>query len=126
MSSRPSKRALYLILNGLFHGAHVSIIVFVLVGWVFPSLRRFHFVLLVLILSSWFILGRWLGVGYCPISDWHWKLKGSLGEGRPEGTYIHHVLQKLTGKTLNSPRVDKMTTLVTLTLATLSLVLNSF
>ena len=53
----------------------------------------------------------------------HWRLKESFGEGRPDGTYIHYVLQKLTGKTLSSPRVDKMTTRVTLSLAALSLTL---
>ena len=120
---RPNGRALYPFLNVVFHGAHISIILFALLGWALPSLRQLHLALLGLILGSWFILGQWLGIGYCPISDMHWKLKESFGEGRPEGTYIHYVLQKLTGKTLSSPRVDKMTTRVTLSLAALSLTL---
>lgn len=120
---RPKGRALYPFLNVVFHGAHISIILFVLLGWALPSLRQLHLALLGLTLGSWFILGQWLGIGYCPISDMHWKLKESFGEGRPEGTYIHYVLQKLTGKTLSSPRVDKMTTRVTLSLAALSLTL---
>ena len=120
---RLNGRALYPFLNAIFHGAHISIILFVLLGWALPSLRQLHLALLGLTLGSWFILGQWLGIGYCPISDMHWKLKESFGEGRPEGTYIHYVLQKLTGKTLSSPRVDKMTTRVTLSLAALSLTL---
>ena len=120
---RPNGRALYPFLNVVFHGAHISIILFALLGWALPSLRQLHLALLGLTLGSWFILGQWLGIGYCPISDMHWKLKESFGEGRPEGTYIHYVLQKLTGKTLSSPRVDKMTTRVTLSLAALSLTL---
>lgn len=120
---RLNGRALYPFLNVVFHGVHISIILFVLLGWALPSLRQLHLALLGLTLGSWFILGQWLGIGYCPISDMHWKLKESFGEGRPEGTYIHYVLQKLTGKTLSSPRVDKMTTRVTLSLAALSLTL---
>ena len=120
---RLNGRALYPFLNAIFHGAHISIILFALLGWALPSLRQLHLALLGLTLGSWFILGQWLGIGYCPISDMHWKLKESFGEGRPEGTYIHYVLQKLTGKTLSSPRVDKMTTRVTLSLAALSLTL---
>ena len=120
---RLNGRALYPFLNAIFHGAHISIILFALLGWALPSLRQLHLALLGLTLGSWFILGQWLGIGYCPISDMHWKLKESFGEGRPEGTYIHYILQKLTGKTLSSPRVDKMTTRVTLSLAALSLTL---
>ena len=120
---RPNGRTLYPFLNVVFHGAHISIILFALLGWALPSLRQLHLALLGLTLGSWFILGQWLGIGYCPISDMHWKLKESFGEGRPEGTYIHYILQKLTGKTLSSPRVDKMTTRVTLSLAALSLTL---
>ena len=120
---RLNGRALYPCLNAIFHGAHISIILFALLGWALPSLRQLHLALLGLTLGSWFILGQWLGIGYCPISDMHWRLKESFGEGRPDGTYIHYVLQKLTGKTLSSPRVDKMTTRVTLSLAALSLTL---
>lgn len=121
---RLNGRVLYPFLNALFHGAHMSIIGFALLGWALPSLRQLHLALLALTLGSWFILGHWLGTGYCPISDGHWKLKESLGEGRPEGTYIHHVLQKFTGKTLSSPRVDQITTRVTIALTVLSLALN--
>ena len=119
-----NRRVFYPFLNGAFHIAHISIIAFALLGWAFPSLRLFHLALLMLTLGSWFILGQWLGIGYCPVSDWHWRIKASLGEGRPKGTYIHHVLQKLTGKKLDSPRVDRMTTLMTIALAALSLILN--
>lgn len=122
--TEPNWRALYPFLNAVFHGAHISIIAFALLGWVLPSLRQLHLVLLALILGSWFILGQWLGIGYCPISDGHWRLKETLGEGRPKGTYIHHVLQKLTGKTLSSQHVDEMTTRVTIALTVLSLALN--
>jgi len=73
----------YLVLNAFFHMLHIAIISFMLVGWLIPETRLAHLMLSLLTLGSWFILGRCMGEGYCPVSDWHWKIKDSLGEGRP-------------------------------------------
>ncbi len=115
---------LYLLLNGLFHFFHVVLITFVMFGWLFPQLRLAHLVLVFLTLGSWFILGRWLGSGYCPITDWHWKIKDALGEGRPQGSYIHLVMQKITRQNFNSEAVDKVVLIGTLLLAGLSLIVS--
>jgi Protein of Unknown function (DUF2784) len=117
-------KTLYLALNGLFHVVHLSVIGFVLIGWIFPALLMPHLVLMMLTLGSWFVLGRWFGSGYCPISDWHWKIKEALGEGRPTGTYIHLVLQKLLGRELNSDFVDKAVVITTIVIFCISLALN--
>jgi hypothetical protein len=114
----------YVLLNGLFHFFHAGIISFVMIGWIFPSLRLAHLVFMILMLGSWFLVGRWLGAGYCPITDWHWKLKDSLGEGRPKGTYFHLVLQNFTRKKLNSDAIDKGVLVATMVIAGLSLILN--
>jgi len=115
---------LYRIVNALFHVIHLAIIFFVMFAWLFPALRLAHLVLILLTLGSWFILGRWFGRGYCPVSDWHWKAKAALGEQRPGGTYIHTVLQQLSGRDLNAGTVDKVVVMVTFALAAISLALN--
>jgi hypothetical protein len=115
---------LYLLLNGLFHFFHIAIIVFLMTGWMFPQVRLAHLALILLTLGSWFILGRCLGKGYCPVSDWHWKIKESLGGGRPGGTYIHLLLQGVTGRQLDSSSVDRAVVTWTLVLAGISIVLN--
>ncbi len=115
---------LYHFVNALFHIFHMAIIFFVMFAWIFPPLRPAHLVLILLTLGSWFILGRWLGRGYCPVSDWHWKAKATLGEEQPKGTYIHTVLQQLTRRDLNSVTVDKVVVMVTFALAAISLALN--
>jgi hypothetical protein len=102
----------------------VALITFVMIGWLFPQLRAAHLVLIFLTLGSWFILGRWLGAGYCPITDWHWTIKDALGQGRPQGTYIHLGLQNLTGRKLNSAAVDKVVLISTMLIAGLSLIVN--
>jgi len=110
--------------NGLFHALHLSIILFVMVGWMFSALLELHLVLMLLTLASWFILGRWLGFGYCPISDGHWTLKQTLGEGRPRGSYIHYVMQKASGRALDESLVNKGVLIGTVLIFALSLVLN--
>lgn len=114
----------YRLLNGLFHVVHVTIILFIMLGWIVPSLRIAHLALVLLTLSSWFILGQWLGTGYCPVSDWHWKLKAALGEGKPNGTYIHQLLQTLTGRELKADVVDKCVVIGTFVILGISLMLN--
>ena len=115
---------LYPLLNGIFHAVHIAVITFVMVGWMFAPLRLAHLALILLTLGSWFILGLWLGTGYCPISDWHWKIKKSLGGGMPNGTYIHQLLQNISGRELNSDAVDKGVVVGTVVLAAISLGLN--
>ncbi|MGQ5523628.1 DUF2784 family protein [Chitinimonas sp. PSY-7] len=118
------REIIYFLLNGLFHVAHITIILFVMMGWLFKPLLPFHLALTLLTLGSWFILGRWLGVGYCPVSDWHWKVKAALGAGRPNGTYIYFVLKNITGIELNVDIVDKMVVIGTIAIAGISLILN--
>ena len=115
---------LYFFLNALFHFFHVMLITFVMFGWLFPPLLEAHLTLIFLTLGSWFILGHWLGAGYCPITDWHWKIKDALGEGRPKGTYILLVLEKITGRKLNSDVVDKVVLVGTVVITGLSLAVN--
>jgi hypothetical protein len=117
-------RSFYWILNSLFHVVHIAVILFVMFGWLFSELRLAHLVLVLLTLSSWFILGQWQGVGYCPISDLHWKVKGALGTGRPTGSYIQYLLQRITRKKLNPATVDKAVLIGTVGIAALSIVLN--
>jgi len=114
----------YRILNAAFHFLHVAVITFVAIGWLFPPLHLAHLVLTVLTLGSWFILGRWLGVGYCPLTDWHWKVKDALGNGRPKGTYIFLALEHMTGRNFNSAQVDRVVLLGTILIGGLSLILN--
>lgn len=114
----------YHILNFLFHVLHLSIILFVMLGWMVAAFLPFHLALLLATLGSWFVLGHWLGQGYCPISDWHWEIKKNYGPGKPEGTYIHRILQSITGKALDSEKVDHMVVLATLVLTIGSVILN--
>ena len=76
-----------------------------------------------LTLGSWFVLGHWLGVGYCPITDWHWRIKDAFGEGRPPGSYIQLVLEKASRRRLNGALIDQTVLVGTLLIGAVSLIL---
>ena len=99
--------------------------VFILIGWTFPAARLAHLVLTLLTLASWFILGIWLGPGYCPVTSWHWKVKESLGTGRPDKTYVQLVGETVLRRRLDGPTVDRLAVLTTIGVAIASLILNA-
>lgn len=101
-----NKTALYQIANALCHTLHIAIISFIAIGWLFSTLRLLHLIVLGLTLLCWFVLGLRYGFGYCPITDWHWKLKDKWGDGRPPTSYIHAGLEHLLSKLLKPASVD--------------------
>ncbi len=70
---------LYILLNVLCHAVHLAFILFMLLGWMFAPLQAAHLATVLGMLGCWFVLGRWLGAGYCPITDLHWRIKAALG-----------------------------------------------
>ena len=117
-------KSLYPLLNGFFHLFHVVLITFVIAGWMFPATRTAHLILVLLTLGSWFVLGIWMGMGYCPITEWHWKIKDALGEGRPGMSYVQFVLQKLLHRSLNGISIDRAVVMLTVLLALASVAVN--
>jgi Protein of Unknown function (DUF2784) len=114
---------LYLVLNLLCHIVHVVFILFMLLGWMFAPLQAAHLGLVLGMLGCWFLLGRWLGAGYCPITDVHWRIKAALGAGRPQTSYTHYVLAKL-GWVLNPDKLDQNVGLGAIGIALVSLAVN--
>jgi Protein of Unknown function (DUF2784) len=113
----------YILLNLLCHLVHLAFILFVVLGWLFAPLQAAHLGLVLGMLACWFVLGRWLGPGYCPITDAHWRIKAALGPGRPQGSYIHFVLAKL-GWELNPAKLDQTLGLGAMGIALLSVLVN--
>jgi hypothetical protein len=100
---------MYLIYDWFFTFLHLAIIGFNLLGWIWPQTRKAHFIGLLLTLFSWFILGIWFGIGYCPITDWQWQIKEKLGETNLPNSFIKYFADKLTGKDINPEFVDLST-----------------
>jgi len=102
-------RLLDKMLLAMLHVLHISILLFVVVGWVFPATRPWHLLLCVMIISSWFGVGAWKGWGYCLVTDMQWRLLRRLGESSPPYGYVPMLWQRITGRAGDSQRIDLVT-----------------
>src|ERR1043165_4732950 len=88
---------------------HLAIIGFNLTGWIWQSPRRAHLLLVVLTAASWLILGIWYGLGYCPITDWQWRIKERLGETNLPPSFITYYVEKLSGRHFSNSLINTLT-----------------
>ena len=88
---------------------HFIIIGFNLFGWIFPATRKAHFICILATGASWFLLGIWFGIGYCPITDWQWQVKTKLGEHNLPASFITYYADKLTGKNFTGNFINTIT-----------------
>lgn len=89
------------IADSFFFILHLGVIAFNVVGWMLPATRRANLGLLLLTAASWFGLGQIYGIGYCPLTDWHWEFKAMLGETGLPNNFIIYVFDYFTGITLS-------------------------
>ena len=89
---------------------HLVIIVFNLFGWISVYTRKAHLISIILTAASWFILGIWFGIGYCPITEWQWNIKEELGERNLHNSFIKYYADKITGKDFDPQFIDTITT----------------
>lgn len=85
---------------------HTALVVFNVLGWTVPRLRRANLVALILTGLSWFGLGVFYGLGYCPFTDWHWMVLRRLGETDLPPGYIQYLLDRLLGISVDAALVD--------------------
>lgn len=97
-----------LFLDVLLTILHLSIIIFNLFGWIPKRTRKAHLVCIVLTAASWFFLGIWYGTGYCPVTDWQWKVKTQLGEKNLPQNFVEYYLEKITGYNISSLFVNTL------------------
>lgn len=88
---------------------HTFLITFNLFGWIFKTLRKANLVVLLLTGASWFILGIFYGIGYCPFTDWHFNILHKLGQHNLPDSYISYLIERLTGYRADTKLVDSLT-----------------
>ena len=88
---------MYIILDKFFFIFHTALIGFNLFGWTWKKTRLANLITLLLTLLSWSILGIWFGFGYCPSTDWHWKVRARLGYQDMSSSYIKFLIDSVTG-----------------------------
>jgi hypothetical protein len=103
---------------------HTFLILFNIFGWIWRRTRPHNLVLLLLTGSSWFILGIFYGMGYCPLTEWHWQVLGKLGKHDLPHSYIEYLFERLTKLDINPELVDQITLIFYFLFLVISIVLN--
>ncbi len=99
----------YRFLDLFFIVFHPILIVFNLFGWLWKPVRKINLITLLLTGSSWFILGIFYGIGYCPLTDWHWKVLHRLGKTDLPDSYVSYLLKRITGLGFNNGLIETLT-----------------
>jgi hypothetical protein len=95
-------------LNVAFFVFHTAWMGFVCVGWMWRRTRRWHLAAVALTGLSWFLLGAWYGWGYCPCTDWHWRVRERLGYVDPP-SYTQLLIREVTGLDVSAAVSDALT-----------------
>ena len=114
---------MYQFLDHFFLIFHTFIILFNLLGYLWVKTRRINLALLSMTAFSWFVLGIWFGIGYCPCTDWHWQIREELGYRMPN-SYIKYLVDNFTGLDINANFIDIMTVSLFASAFTASIFLN--
>jgi hypothetical protein len=93
-------------LNIFFFVFHSLLIAFILFGWIWKKSRRIHLIVVLVTAFSWFILGIWYGFGYCPFTDWHYRVRMELGHYDMPESYLKFLIQSVTGLDVSQRLVD--------------------
>ena len=113
------------ILDIFFVIFHTSLIFFNLFGWIWKRTRKLNLITLSLTGFSWLFLGLIVGtLGYCPLTDWHFKILEKLGKTDLPYSYTKYLADRLTGLDINASLVDNVTLYTFLAAFTISIVLN--
>lgn len=87
--------------------------------------RKANLVVLLLTGSSWFLLGIFYGIGYCPLTDWHFQILEKLGKTGLPSSYTEYLAERLTGGDFRGEMIDTLTMLVFLFSLGISIFLNA-
>lgn len=116
---------LYRILDIFFVVFHTTLVLFNLFGWMWKRTRLLNMITLVLTGSSWLFLGLITGtMGYCPLTDWHFRVLEKMGNTGLPTSYIKYLADRLTGLDINQVLVDNITLYGFIAALVLSLYLN--
>lgn len=116
---------MYTFLDLFFVVFHSILIVFNVFGWIWKKTRKINLYTLLLTGASWFILGIFKGLGYCPLTDWHWKVLMKLGRDDLPNSYIKYLVDRIFNTNVSALLVDNLTAIIFFVVLIISVVLNS-
>ncbi len=103
---------------------HLALVIFNLFGWIWKKTRPANLITLLLTGASWSLLGIFYGWGYCPLTDWHFRILEHLGHTGLPNSYIQYLLERLFHLDLPAVLVDRVTLITFLGALGISLFMN--
>jgi len=103
---------------------HTCLVLFNLFGWIWKKTRLLNLITLLLTAGSWVVLGIFYGFGYCPFTDWHFRVLASLGYTNLPDSYLSFLFTRLTGLPIDQSLVDSVTLWGLIVALVISLYLN--
>jgi hypothetical protein len=101
---------LYHIIDIFFVIFHTTLIIFNLFGWIWKKTRFWNLMMLLITGASWVFLGLIVGtLGYCPCTDWHFRILEKLGRTGLPNTYIKYLADRITGLNFDAWLIDQVT-----------------
>jgi hypothetical protein len=97
------------LLDLFFTAFHSLLVLLILFGWIWKKTRRLNLVCILLTVASWLGLGIFYGLGYCPLTDWHFNILRKLGYSELPDSYLSFLFTRLTGMQIDQNLVDKVT-----------------
>lgn len=117
---------LYRFLDIFFVVFHTALVLFNLTGWIWKKTRFLNLIVLILTGASWLILGLVVGtIGYCPLTDWHFKILYKLGNNDLPSSYLKYLIDRISGMEVSSALVDKATLYGFICALLISIILNT-
>ncbi|MFQ5605853.1 MAG: DUF2784 domain-containing protein [bacterium] len=111
-------------LDKFFIVFHASLVGFILFGWIWKKTRKVNLVIGLLTAFSWFGLGIWYGLGYCPFTDWHFQVRRQLGYVDNSSSFIKYLIDHITGTDLAIQTVDMISLVIFLSALSASIYIN--
>ncbi|MBE0674378.1 MAG: DUF2784 domain-containing protein [Bacteroidales bacterium] len=114
------------LLDIFFVVLHTSLIFFNISGWIWVKTRLANLITLLLTGGSWLFLGLIVGTpGYCPLTDWHFRVLEKLGHTDLPSSYIKYLADRLTGLSFNARMIDAVTLYTFLAALVISIIINT-
>jgi hypothetical protein len=119
-----SSLMIYHLLDIFFLVFHSALILFNLFGWIWKPLRKSNLITLALTGFSWLGLGIFYGIGYCPLTDWHWIVLYELGTPPQTSSYVAYLFKRVLSISITTSLADSLTTYSYIVALMLSIVVN--
>lgn len=115
---------IYVTLDIFFLIFHSGLMIFNLFGWIWKPTRKANLITLLLTGLSWVGLGLFFGIGYCPLTDWHWNILYELGKPPQTPSYVAYLFSRILNVDMYSHSADLLTTYSYLLALVLSAIVN--